>query len=137
MRHDDSSTMSWNRNSSPWCGSMNSSSKKRFQMQLSAGKVMCTVFWGMKGLIFLDFLEPRQTSNSDCYIATLTKLKAGTSGVRPEKKTTFLLQQDNVRSCTSLKTVEHIAMLPVLAGLTYHTHYIFWIWCFLTSVCLG
>ena len=39
---------------------------------------------------------------------TLTKLKAQISGVRPEKKTTFLLQHDIARPHTSLKTVEHI-----------------------------
>jgi len=41
----------------------------------------------------------------------LTKLKARISRVRPEKKTTFLLQHDNARPHTILKTVEHIANL--------------------------
>ena len=44
------------------------SSKKRFQIQLSAGNVMCPAFWDRKGVIFLDFLEPRQIINSDYYI---------------------------------------------------------------------
>jgi hypothetical protein len=77
----------------------------------SAGKVICTAFWDRKGVIVLDFLEPRQTINSDRYIGTLTKLKVRISRVRPEKKTTFLLQYDNARPHTSLKTVEHIANL--------------------------
>jgi len=72
---------------------------------------MCTVFWDRKGVILLDFLETRQTINSDCYIVMLTKLKAQISRVRPEKKTTFLLEHDNARPHTSLKTVEHIANL--------------------------
>jgi len=38
---------------------------------------MCTVFWDRKGVNLLDFLEPGQTINSDCYIATLTNLKSG------------------------------------------------------------
>jgi len=46
---------------------------------------MCTVFWDSKGVILLDFLEPRQTISSDCYIVTLTKLKTQTSGVVPGK----------------------------------------------------
>jgi len=54
----------------------NSPSKKKFETLLSAGKVMCTVFWDRKGVFLLDFLEPGQTINSDRYIATLTKLKA-------------------------------------------------------------
>jgi len=90
---------------------VNSPSKKKFKTLPSAGKVMCTVFWNRKGVILLDFLEPGQTINSDRYIGTLTKLKAWISRVRPEKKTTFLLQHDNTRPHTSLKTVEHTANL--------------------------
>ena len=85
--------------------------EEKFKMLPSAGKVLCTVFWDRKGVILLDFLEPGQTINSYCYNATLTKLKARISRVRPEKKTTFLLQNDNARPHTSLKTVEHIANL--------------------------
>jgi transposase-like protein len=55
---------------------VNSPSKKKFKMLPSAGKVMCTVFWDRKGMFLPDFLEPRQTINSDHYIATLTKLNA-------------------------------------------------------------
>jgi len=90
---------------------VNSPSKNKFKTLLSAGKVMCTVFWDRKWVILLDFLEPGQTINSDRYISTLTKLKARISRVKPEKKTTFLLQHDNARPNTSLKTVEHIANL--------------------------
>ena len=51
---------------------VNSPSKKKFQTLPSAGKVTCTVFWGRKVAILLDFLEPGQTINSDRYIATLS-----------------------------------------------------------------
>jgi transposase len=71
---------------------------------------MCTVFWNRKGVILQDFPEPGQTIKSDRHIATLTTLKARISKVRPEK-TTFLLQHDNARPHTSLKTVEHIVSL--------------------------
>ena len=90
---------------------MNSPSKKKFKTLPSAGKVMCTVFWDRKGMILMDFLEPGQTINSDRYIAMLTELKARISRVRPEKKTAFLLQHNNARPHTSLKTVEHIVNL--------------------------
>ena len=56
-------------------------------------------------------MKPGQTINSDRYIATVTKLKARISRVRPEKKTTFLLQHDNARSHANLKTMEHIVKL--------------------------
>ena len=41
----------------------------------------------------------------------LTKQKAQTSRVRPEKKTAFLLQHDKARPGNSLKTMEHIVSL--------------------------
>ena len=78
--------------------------KKKLKMYPSAGKVMCTAFWDMKEVILLDFLESGQTIKSDHYITMLTKLKAQTFRVRPEKKTTFLLQHENTRPHTSLKT---------------------------------
>ena len=56
-----------------------------------------------------DFLELRQTINFDLYIMILTKLNDQVSRVRPEEKTTFLLQSDNDRPHTSLKIMEHIA----------------------------
>ena len=103
---------------------VNSPTKKKFKMLPSAGKVMCTVFWDKKGVILLDFLEPGQIISSDCYIATLTKLKARISRVRPEKKTTFLLQHDNARLHTSLETawtvVPHPPYSPDLAPSDFH-----------------
>jgi hypothetical protein len=69
-------------------------------------------------VILLDFLEPGQTIKSDRYIATLTKLKARMSRVRPEKKTTFLLQHDNSRYHTSLKIVGYIVKLAGVSFLT-------------------
>jgi len=90
---------------------VNSPSKKKFKMLPAAGKVMCTIFWDRKGVILLDYLEPGQTINCDCYIAMLTKLKAQISRVRPEKKTVFLLQHVTARPHTSLKTTEHIVNL--------------------------
>ena len=77
---------------------------------------MCTVFWDRKGVILLDFLGPRQTISSDLYIIMLiSRLELS---VRSEKQTTFLLQHDNTRSHTSLKTMELIANL----GWTVLTH---------------
>jgi len=68
--------------------------------------VICTVFWNIKGVILLDFLEPQQTTKSNDYIATLAELKAEASRVRAEN-ITFLLQLDNGRPCTTLKTGAH------------------------------
>ena len=61
--------------------------------------------------ILLDFLESRTAINSENRVAMPTKLKAQNSRVRPEKKTTSLLQNGNAGPHTSLKTVECIASL--------------------------
>jgi len=80
---------------------VNSLLKKKFQMQSSARKVMCNDFSNRKEVMILDFLEPGQTIYSDSCIISLTKLKAWTWRVSPEKKTTFLLQHNNVRPHSS------------------------------------
>jgi hypothetical protein len=90
---------------------VNSPLKKKFKALLSAGKVMCTVFWDKKWVNLLDFLEPRQTINSDFYITTLTKLNTLISRIRPEKESTFLWQHNSARPHTSLKTMENIVNL--------------------------
>jgi hypothetical protein len=107
MRHGVSN-MSRNPKDSPWSGDIRFPRKKKFK----TGKVMCTVLWDRWDVILLDFLEPGETVNSECYKATLTKLKARISRVRPEKQKTFRLQHDNARLHTSLD------------GLSYHIHLI-------------
>ena len=63
--------------------------KKKFKKLPSAGKIMSTVFWGRKWGDPSRLLVTGQTINSDCYHVTLTKLKAQTSRVKPEKKKIF------------------------------------------------
>ena len=108
--------------------------RKKFETLPSAGKVLCTVFWDTKGLVLQDSFETGQTINSDSYIAMVTKVKARIPRVRLEKSTTFLLQHDNARLHTSLKTVQDMSNL---AGLSYHTHRIARIWRLLASICSG
>mgnify|MGYP001861435069 CR=1 FL=1 len=71
--------------------------------------VVCTVFWDREEVIPIDFLELRQTINSDHHILTLIKLKAQTSRVRPGRTTFFL--HDNARPHPSLKIMKHSANL--------------------------
>lgn len=103
--------------------------KKKFKTQPSVGKVMFSVFWDRKGEVLLGFLEPRQTTDSDCYIATPTKLKAPVARIRPEKITFLLSVPTPVRRPWST--------LAVLPGLSYHTHHIVQMWCLLTSTFWG
>ena len=55
---------------------------------------MSTVFWNREGVIALDFLETRQTINSDCGVVTLAKLKAQT-GFQSQAK-----EEDNLSLAT-------------------------------------
>jgi len=80
-------------------------------MQPQVSKVMCMIVCDSEGVILLDFLEPRQSISSDHYIMMLTKVKAQTSRVSPEKTTTFLSKHANARSHAGLKTVKHITSL--------------------------
>jgi hypothetical protein len=75
-------TTSWNQNDNPWNGDMQITHQRK-SSKCSHQQVMCTVFGENKGMILLDFLEPRQTINSDHYITALIKPKAKISRVRP------------------------------------------------------
>ena len=48
---------------------------KKFKTQPSAGKVMATVFWAVKGVIMLDFLPKRRTITRLYYANMLYQLK--------------------------------------------------------------
>ena len=71
---------------------------KMFKTQTSAGKVMSTVFWGVKGVNMLDFLPKRRTITGEYYANLLDQLRAA---IREKRGGTlsegFLLQQDYAR----------------------------------------
>jgi hypothetical protein len=60
-------SMMWKHPSSP--------TAKKFKMTASVHKVMATVFWDMKGLLLVDFLNKNESINADHYIETLQKLR--------------------------------------------------------------
>ena len=47
----------------------------RPKMQISAGKVLASVFWDVQGILFIDFLEKGRTINSEYYIALFVRLE--------------------------------------------------------------
>jgi histone-lysine N-methyltransferase SETMAR len=86
--------------------------KKKFKTAPSAGKVMVTVFWYCDGAILVDVMPRGATINSEAYINTLNKLKKCFRRVRPDKNPAeMLLQHDNARPHTSLRTREHITKM--------------------------
>ena len=71
---------------------------KKFKTQLSAGKVMATVFWDAKGIIILDFLPKRSTITGVYYANLLDQLRPAIREKRQGKLSKgVLLQQDNTR----------------------------------------
>ncbi|GFG38330.1 hypothetical protein Cfor_10359 [Coptotermes formosanus] len=82
--------------------------KKKYKKSLSSGKVMITVFWDC-GVILVDAMVRGETINSEVYIRTLTEHMKCFKRVQPPKKPTeILLQHDNARWYTRLKTLEAI-----------------------------
>jgi histone-lysine N-methyltransferase SETMAR len=93
--------------------------KKKFKTTPSAGKVMITVFWDIGGVILVDVMARGETISSDAYIKTLKKPKRRYRQMRPNRNPGYMLiQHDNARPHTSLRTQEAIAKF----GWTVHPH---------------
>ncbi len=73
-------------------------------------KTMLTLFCDAKGMILMDWLEPKDKIDSARYIQTLSKLKENLCQKRPElwKDRKFLLHQDNASPHTSFETMRKI-----------------------------
>jgi hypothetical protein len=102
--------MSRRRKGSQWSRIIRSHQEKNFKTTPSAGKVMITVFWDIDGVILVDVMARCETINSDAYIKTLKKLKQRYRRVRLNRNPgDMLIQHDNARPHTSLRTQEAIA----------------------------
>ena len=78
--------------------------KKKFRLSPSARRVMITVLWDCEGVILLDVMQRDTTVNSDAYISALRKMKRFQC-LWPDKKLgKMLLQHNNTRPCTTVKT---------------------------------
>ena len=94
-----------NRQSAEWTA-VDEPNPKRAKTQQSAGKVMASVFWDVKGIIFIDYLQKGTTINSVYYCALLDRLKAEIAKKRPHlQKKKVLFHQDNAPCHKSMKTV--------------------------------
>jgi hypothetical protein len=69
-----------------------------------------TVFSDTDGVILVDLMARSEILNSDTYIKTLQKLKQRNRRMRPNRNPgNMLIQHDNVRPHTSLRTQEVMA----------------------------
>ena len=69
-----------------WVGS-GTQRPKKFKTQLSAGKVMATVFWDAKCVITLDFLSKRSIITRACYSYLLDQLRTAIREKRRPRQT--------------------------------------------------
>lgn len=78
------------------------------KVTLSAGKVLCTVFWDMRGVIAVDFLTEQRTVNAQYYSNLLknTVKPAYRSKRRDIPIRSAILLQDNARPHTARLTME-------------------------------
>ena len=60
------------RSSVQWCHP-ESPKPKKTKTTFSAGKVMATIFWDPKGVLYVDFLTECRTINAEYYSALLSK----------------------------------------------------------------
>lgn len=119
------SSMQWKHVASP--------SPRKFRLQRSAGKVMATVFWDIKGVLLLDFLERNHTVTGQHYSDQLEEQLH--PSIRSKRRGLLskgvLLQHDNARAHTANVTSSTITKLgwevlvhppysPDLAPSDYH-----------------
>ena len=84
-------TSELNRQSAEWTAK-SKNRPKRPKTQMSAGKVLASLFWDAHGILFVDYLEKGRTINSEYYMALLVHLRkeiAKKGSQMKEKKVLF------------------------------------------------
>lgn len=117
-------SMQWKHKDSP--------TPTKFRVVPSAGKVMATVFWDMKGVLLIEFQERGRSVTAASYCSLLERLKTAIKNKRPGLLTRgVILLHDNARPHTARLTVEAVDNLglevlphppysPDLAPSDYH-----------------
>ena len=78
---------------------------KQPKMPTSAGKVLASIFWDVKSILFIDYLEKGRTIYSEYYILLLVCLKEEIAKKWPQmKKKKVVFHQDNAL-CHKLITI--------------------------------
>lgn len=108
------------------------SAPKKAKTVLSAGKVMATVFWDARGIIFIDYLEHGKTITGAYYVTLLDRLNNELKTKRPHlQRKKILFHRDNAPAHKSLiamgkinelgyELLPHPPYSPDLAPCDYH-----------------
>ena len=76
---------------------------KKAKVVPSTEKVMASVFWDAKGIVFINYLQKSKTINGEYYAKLLRELRQAIKSKRPGKLTKgVLLHQDNASAHKSL-----------------------------------
>lgn len=87
-----------NRQSAEWL-LPGESRPKRPKTQQSAGKVLASIFWDVRGIIMIDYLEHGKTINKEYYCALLDRFDVEIKAKRPHlARKKILYHQDNAPS---------------------------------------
>lgn len=85
---------------------------KKAKVGLSANKVMATVFWDVRGVIHIDYLEKGKTITGEYYAELLERFDTDLKNKRPHlAKKKVLLHQDNARVHTCVVSMAKIHKL--------------------------
>jgi histone-lysine N-methyltransferase SETMAR len=115
---------------------------RKFKQLLANRKLMATVFWDRKGLLFIKFMEPQTTITSETYCETLKKLRRAIENKRRGMLTSgVVLLHDNAHPHRAAHTqallqkfcwdlLDHPPYSPDLAPSDFHLFS-------LMKVCLG
>ena len=118
------SSMQWRHPGSP--------KPKKAKTTFSAGKVMATIFWDSKAVLYVDFLTQRRTINAEYYSALLEgSVKAAIRNKRKRAQTLVSFLQDNAHPHVAARTMTttqkmkwnvlpHPPYSPDLAPSDYH-----------------
>lgn len=71
---------------------------------IHANKVMLSIWWDMKGVVYYELLQPSETVTGEVYRRQLIRLKRAVQENRPEwehRHSKLILQQDNAKPHTS------------------------------------
>ena len=113
------------------CKHSTSPAPKKAKVVSSAGKVMASVFWDAKGIVFIDYLQKDKTINGEYYAKLLRELRQAIKSKQPGKLTKgVLLHQDNAPAHKSLvamsavhdcgfELIDHPPYSPDLASSDY------------------
>ena len=88
--------------------------KKSKTVPSAQKKVMLTIFWDARGVLYAEFLTKGSAVNSDRYCATLRSLQQCIRRIRLERNM-FLLHHDNARPHCSAQTQDAMTSLKFTA----------------------